>query len=212
MPPRNNSGPPPVMTWKRASLVLTVAVIFDLLRAFFNMFWFFGPALVAIYCTYVASGWVGSLWGLTAGACTAISIKTGVIAAAVTIPFGTVMADATALFGYLTVGMLVLWTNMRILKTVGSAVLKFSGSAGASAIPIIGALPFFTFTLWRLYRNQIQIEKAAYKKWEGETAAAQQQQRNEQAIQIAQIRGFRQTQVMQQEAANDVPQQMKEAA
>ncbi|MBI4093759.1 hypothetical protein HY417_02245 [Candidatus Kaiserbacteria bacterium] len=203
------------MTWKKASLVLVVAGIFDLVRAFFNMFWFFGPALGAWYCTSVASGWVGSLWGLTAAACAGVAVKAGIVASVITVPFGVVMADATALFGYLTLGMLVLWTNMRILKTIKNGVLKFSASAGVSAIPIISALPLFTFTLWRLYRTQIRLEKEAFKKWEKENAATQLQQRNQQAAYIAQIRGFQQTQVMRQEAVNDnkyTPQQMDRAA
>ena len=189
-----------MMTWKKASLVLVVAGVFDAVRTFFSMFWFFGPALAAWYCTKIASGWVGDLWGLTAGACTVIGIKTGVVASAITIPLGVIMANATSLFGYLTLGMLILMTNARILKTLENGILKFSASAGVGAIPIIGALPVFTFTIWRLYRTQIRLERAAYKKWEKETAAARLQQRNQQ---IAWIQANQQAQFMQQKATND---------
>ncbi|MEK7101672.1 MAG: hypothetical protein AAB882_00770 [Patescibacteria group bacterium] len=220
MPPRNNSlprlrrggptpAPPPVRTWKEAStiLVLVAAGIFDAIKAFFNMFWFFGPALAAWYCAKVAGGWVGSLWGLTTAACTALAVKTGALAAAVTIPFGTVMADATALSGYLVVGTLVLWTNMRILKTLTNGVLKFSASAGASAIPLVGALPFFTFTLWRLYRTQIRLEKKAFKKWESANAAAKLQQRNQQTAQILDFQAARRVQSQREQAAEQEAQE-----
>lgn len=182
------------------------------------MFWFFGPTLAALYCAHKVSGWIGSVWGLTETACAAVAIKAGAAASVITIPFGTVMADATALLGFLTLGTVVLATNARILKTIANGVLKFSASAGVGAIPIIGALPVFTFTLWRLYRTQIRLEKEAFQKWEKETAAARLQERDRQAAYGAQIQAarqaqFQQEQLMQQEAVNEAQyEQNQEAA
>lgn len=230
MPPRNNnlatslrrgnrgavlSPPPPVMTWGRATPVLVVAGVFDLVRAFFNMFWFFGPALAAVYCTSKASDWVGSLWGLTATVCAGVSAAAGAAVAKVTIPFSVVMADATALLAFLTLGLWILISNARIFKKGGSGALTFTAGFGVSAIPIIGTLPACTFSIWRLYRAQIAIEKVAYATWEKETAAARLQQQKQQVMHMTQIQAIQQAQFMRQEAANDdeyIPQRVDEAA
>ena len=37
---RNNTEPPPVMTWGKAIPALVIAVIFDVARIFFEFFWF----------------------------------------------------------------------------------------------------------------------------------------------------------------------------
>ncbi|HCG99655.1 MAG TPA: hypothetical protein DE036_07670 [Actinobacteria bacterium] len=193
MPPkRNNPGPPPpVMTLKGALPILVAAGIFDLARLFFTMFWFFGPALAAIYCTYTASDVVGSLWGLTAAVCVGVAVKAGALVSAVTIPFSVVMADAVALFGFLVLALWILLRNARLLKIVASGMLYLGASFGVGAIPLVGGLiPAFTLTLWKLYRRQIKLEKAAYAKWEKENAAAQQQERNQRMTQATQQAQF----------------------
>ena len=179
------------MTLKGALPILVAAGIFDLARLFFTMFWFFGPALAAIYCTYTASGWVGSLWGLTAAVCVGVAVKAGALVSAVTIPFSVVMADAMALFGFLVLALWILLRNARLLKIVASGMLYLGASFGVGAIPLVGGLiPAFTLTLWKLYRRQIKLEKAAYAKWEKENAAAQQQERNQRMTQATQQAQF----------------------
>ncbi len=183
---RNNSSePPPTMTWSKATPVLVVAVLFDVVRIFFEMFWFFGPALAALYCTSTVSGWVGSLWGLTAAACVAGAAKAGVAVSAVTIPFGTVMAIAVGLFGWLTIGFLLMSTNARIFKVPGNA-LWLIASLGIAEIPLIGTIPSFTLALWRMYRKQIKAETAALRRWEKENAEAQLQEREQRVAQLMQ--------------------------
>ena len=194
---------PPVMTWRKAAPVLAVAGIFDFLRLLCVFFWFLGPALAAIYCVNKVSGWVGSLWGLTATMCAATSGAAGIAASEITIPLGAILADAAALIGFLTLGMIIIMSNKRILKTVTSAPLQFTAAFGVSAIPFIGSvLPAFTFILWRLYRGQIRVEKAAHKKWGEETAAARKETRNQQQAQLLQQQAVIQAQTAQ-EAAND---------
>src|SRR3989344_3818571 len=89
-----SSKPPQTMTWSKALPVIIVAGILDAIRMFFTMFWFFGPAIAAAYCTSEASDWVGSLWGLTATACAAGAIAAGSAVSEVTASFGTIMAMA----------------------------------------------------------------------------------------------------------------------
>lgn len=192
---RNSAKPPEAMTWGKAMPMIVVAGVFDLVRIFFEMFWFFGPALVAAYCSMQASDWVGHLWGLTEAACTAAAGAAGFYGAAVTIPFGTTMAMATGLFGYLTIGLWILMRNPRIFIANASGSLWLAGSFGVSVVPLVGAIPAFSFVLWRLYRTQIHVEKAALKKWEKEHAAAKRQERERQQA-AALMR-------MQQAAAND---------
>jgi len=188
---RNNPEPPEVMTWGRAMPVLVVAGIFDLLRIFFVLFWFFGPALAAVYCVSSVSGWVGSLWGMTAAACGIGAAAAGAAVSAFTIPFGTVMAMAVGLFGFLTLGLWILAKNARIFKANATGSLWFVGGFGVSQIPLIGALPAFSFVLWKLYKTQIRVEKAARRKWEKEQADGRERERNRQTARLMQARDDR---------------------
>lgn len=200
---KNSKAPPEVMTWGKASLVLIIAGVFDLLRAFFNLFWFFGPAIAAIYCSSKVSGWVGSMWGLTDAACTAVAGAAGFYFSPIIAAFGVVMADAVALLGFLFLILLVLMTNTRILKTVQTAMMQIGASFGVAALPLIGAIPTFSITLYKLYRRQIKIETAAYKKWEKDHANEQIQQRQQQAAQLIQNQQDQVAQAQLQQIAND---------
>lgn len=218
MPQKRNSPPPPVMTLSKAMPVLIVAGVFDLAKMFFNMFWFFGPAIAAIYCASKVNSLVGSLGGLADTACKTVATAAGTFFSPVLASFGTVMADASALFGFLTIGLLIFMTNSRILKTVRTAKMQITASFLVGAIPLIGALPSFAPTVYKLYRRQIKLETAAYAKWEKENAEAQAQQRNQQmAQQGAQIQATEQAraqreQFMQREAANDARYNQDQAA
>lgn len=194
------------MKWSRAAPVLAVAAIFDLARAFFNLFWFFGPALAAVYCASKVGEWVGSLWGLTETACVAGAAVSGAYVAAITIPLGVIMATATGLAAFLVLGLLVIMTNARIFKSSPSIMLRLTGSLGMGIIPLVGAIPVFSFTMWRLYRRQIKVESAALKRWEKEHAqdiAMQNKERQRQAAQLMQVRNAQIVQFQNQEAAND---------
>ena len=204
---KNSQEPPKTMTWGQSSIVLVPAALFDLARAFFALFWFFGPALAAAYCSSKVSGWVGSLWGLTENVCVAGAAVAGVYVSAITIPFGVVMADAVGLAAFLVLGLLVVWTNARIFKSGPAVMLRLTGGLGISVIPIIGAIPAYSLVLWRLYAKQIEIEGAARKQWEKERAedlVRQARERQQQAVQIMQMRDMQNSQALQQQgAAND---------
>lgn len=201
---RNSETPPKVMTWPKAIMpVLIVASIFDLVRAFFNLFWFFGPAIAALYCSSKVSDMVGSVWGLTKIACDTAAVAAGVYFSPVIASFGVIMADAVALLGYLLLTALVLGTNSRILKTVQTAMMQIGASFGVAALPFIGAIPTFTITLSKLYRRQIKLEKTTYRKWEKAQAEEQNRNREQQAAEITRARNVQAVQMQQQEAAND---------
>jgi hypothetical protein len=184
---RRRQEPPLVMTWKKASFFLVVCVVFDALRLFFTMFWFFGPALAGMYCTSKAGALVGQWWGLTAFACTAAGGIIGYFSAPVTVVFGTVMAIAVGLFGWMTVGLLLLMFNSRIFK---ENALWFISSLAISEIPLVGALPSMTAATWKMFSNQIKKERAAFKKYEKEQSDEQLRE----AQYLAQVRAHEQMQ------------------
>lgn len=204
MPPRRNSTPPPqVMTWGKASFVLVIALILDAARLMFEMFWFFGPALAALYCANSVSDTVGTTvtkvagGAITAG-CTALAGVAGFFGSPAIAAFGVVMAIAIGLFGWLVIGLILMWTNARIFK---ENALWFVSSLAISEIPLVGSIPALTLILGRMYHHQIKTEQAAFKAYEKEQAAAQlavQQQQTRQLMQAQQ-----QVQVAQQVAAND---------
>ncbi|MFA6414416.1 MAG: hypothetical protein WC217_01425 [Candidatus Paceibacterota bacterium] len=170
---RSNQEPPPVMTWGKAAPALVVGALFDALRLLFEMFWFFGPALAALYCTVKGGGGaiVAALCGTTAAA-------VGTVGVSAITAFGVIMAMAVGLFGWLVIGLYLMRTNSRIFK---ENALWFIGSLALSEMPLIGAVPAFTLTLWKMYSNQIRIEKAAFKKYEEEQKAAELKEQKQQA-------------------------------
>lgn len=187
---------PPVMTKGGRGFVLVFAVIFDALRTFFYFFVFFGPALLAAYCA--SKG--GDIWlvgGLVTDACVAAATAAGIAGAEVTGPLGILMAEAVGLIGFLTLGLIILMTNLRIFKTAATAPTWFVGAFAFGAVPFLGALPVFSVVIWRLYGAQIKAERDAHQKWEKEHAAAKRQERErQQAAALAR---------MQQAAASDEP-------
>jgi len=182
---RNNAGPPPVMMWAKASLVLVVAGIFDALRYFFVFFWLAGPAMIGLYCT-AKVGDTAVIGGLLTAGCAAGATAVGIGGAAAFVALGSVMAIATAFTGWLAVNGLILMTNSRAFKENPLAVLwSFEG---------LGA--FLLVMVWGVYRDQIKREQAAFKKYQEETAAQQAQERNRQAAYLMQARA---TQLAQDE-------------
>ena len=191
MSQKRNSAPIGRMTWGRALPVLIVCAVFDALRLLFGMFWFFGPALAALYCTSTAGGWVGSLGGLTATACTAAAAL-GFYGFALSATFGTVMAMAVGLFGWGTVTLILAITNPRIWKSNVRGWIWSVFALGISEVPLLGTIPMLTITHWRLYMGQIKTDKTALKQYRKEqdkiTASVQMQEQNRQTAELMQTR------------------------
>jgi hypothetical protein len=82
-------------------------------------------------------------------------------------------------------------------------MMQIGASFGVAALPFIGAIPTFTITLSKLYRRQIKLEKAAYKKWEKAQAEEQNRNREKEAAEITNARDAKTVQLQQKEAAND---------
>lgn len=202
MPQKRNSPPPEVMTWARASPVLILCVIFDALRFFFNMFWFFGPALAALYCTVKVSDAVGSLGGIVAGACTAGAATAGGLAFGAIEMFGVIMAMAVGLVGWLTVFLVQLMNNFGIFKENFAMIIRFGLSLLLSEIPIINALPSLTIINATMFHIQIKKGQEELRKWKEAQTTTQQAERAQ----------FMQNQATQQEAANDEAYNQIEAA
>lgn len=190
------SAPPPTMTWGKAAPVLVVCLVFDAIGFFFELFWFFGPALAGVYCTVKVSSWVGSLWGTTATVCAAGATALGYFGAGPLGAFGVIMATAVGLFGWLTIGAWLMITNSRIFK---ENALWFASSLGVTEIPLIGMLPALTAMTWKMYRRQINTEKAALKKYDQEQAAAQAEERQRRIAEFMAMRAENEARVAEQE-------------
>lgn len=186
------------MTWWKASPVLALCVLFDVARAFFQWFWFFGPALAAATCTAkwssTVSTYSGGLLGPKTAAliCGSGAVGAGVFAFGPMAALGTVMAFSIALIGWLTIGLILLLFNARIFKENG---LWFVASLGTSIIPFIGSIPFMTIFIGKMYYTQIKIEKRAFKKWQNDQAAVKAYERNLQLQQFAGLQAVREPEI-----------------
>lgn len=198
---RNNTEPPPVMTWGKALPILIIAAIFDALRIMCEQFWFFGPLLTAFYCTAKVSGVLGTTVG--GALCGVAATAAGVVGAGPLEVFGIVMAMAVGLFGWLTLLLLLMLMNGRIFKENAGNAIWFAASLLVSEAPLIGTIPAFIGITWRLYSTQIKNDKEALLKYEQQREAEQLQERNQQTAQLMQVRAAQQAQIEQQEAANE---------
>lgn len=203
----NKSTAPEAMTWGKAVPALAIAGIFDALGFLFGMFWLFGPALAAAYCTAVAgetlATWTFGLLGTkTAGAaCAAGAMAAGSLLSEPLIMFGTAMAMATEFFGWLAIGFVLMMTNARIFKEHPSHSFLFGASLGLSEIPLIGSLPVLTGATVRMYYSQIKKDKEILEKHKKESANTQLQDRRQRAAELMQIQESRLNQAQQQNAA-----------
>ncbi len=204
--PRNNNNPgprPEPMTWLRALPVLALCVLFDALRLFFNLFWFFGPALAGVLCTIVGSSYLpGNAGTLVAGGvCSTAAVVAGVVAVKATTFFGVVMAMVVGLIGWLTIFLIQVMNNIGIFKESWAIIIRYVVSRLVSfvlgQIPLINALPSLTIINGYMYHRQIKNGGEALRKWEEETADARQREQQQQALQAQQAR------ILQMQAAND---------
>ena len=184
---RNISVPPKTMTWAKASPIIAVAGIFDLLRMFFEMFWFFGPALAAAYCTSSVNSAIGTTVTATAGkivatGCVTVAGVTGAALSEMTTVFGIIMAMAVGFLGWLTVGIIIIMSNSRIFKEEAGHSMWFALSLLISEVPFIGALPGLTGITWKMYRTQIKKDKENMKKYEKQLVEMNEQEGIENAV------------------------------
>ncbi len=213
MPPRSNNlprlsqkegtlqKPPEPMTWSRAMPILVTALIFDALRFLFTMFWFFGPALAALYCTSSVNGALGTTVGgvagkIVAGGCSVTAGVAGYLTAPALETFGIVMAMAVGLLGWMIIGLIFLLTNPRGLKENTGNILWFVASLLLSEIPFIDAVPTLSVTMAKLYYSQIRKEKADWASYQEASAAEEQALRNQR---VAAFFELQQAQAQEQE-------------
>ena len=212
MPPsRNNETPPPVMTWPKAMPTLVVAGIFDLLRMFFDMFWFFGPFLAAVAANAAVGGGVT---GAVVGG--GVGLFAGTLGAPAIEAFGVVMAMAVGLAGWMAIGLILALKNRRIFEANSGNTIWFVAGLMVSEIPLIGALPGLTGSMYRMYHAQIQHDKAALQAYEAGQAAKQLSQSRQQAAALMQMQEQEQEQAQlaqaEQETANDTAYAEQERA
>lgn len=182
---KHSATPPPTMTWGKASPVIALAVVFDLVRIFFLGFVFFGPAMLAAACTYETTGAVSTLTvgllgtktaalGCTAGVTGGVVAANFFTAGGVTLAlsyFGQVMGMSIAIMAWFTLAVIIILTNRRLIADNVKALLPTLIGFGITQIPFIDFLPAITGTTWRLYHVQITTERATLETWKKEQAA-----------------------------------------
>jgi hypothetical protein len=208
MSPSRSNTPPDAMTWKRALPVLILCGIFDISRAFFSMFWLFGPVIAVMYCASGASGILGTI---LAAICAAAAGTAGYFLSPALVTFGVIMAMVIGLVGWMTIGLILIMFNARIIKENASASLNLLASLGVGEAPLINAVPALTFTVARLYRTQIRKEHKELKAWEKAHAAQLQQERE---ARLQQVQQARQAQEQDEQEFEDeqIAQQEEEAS
>ncbi len=224
---KGSSGPPPVMTWTRAIPTIALAILFDALRAFFGMFWLFGPALATVYCTNTVNTAVGTSVAagagkIVAGACAAAAATIGTLFSPELTTFGVIMAMAIGLAGWLTVWFWLLMTNPRIFKENLADVLHviwFYLCLFVIEIPFIGCAPWVSAVTYRMYKYQIKIETKALKEYEQEQVAISNQDRMQQMAYLTHIQQQEEAtaeaefeEQEQESMAEDFPEEMRLAA
>lgn len=204
-----NSKSPEAMTWGKGVPVIVIAVVFDALRIFFEMFWIFGPALAVAYCTAEGSAVLSSAtFGVletktAAAACSLAGGAAGYFASPALILFGNVMAIAIGLFGWLTIGLVLIITNARIFTEHASHKLWLVASLLISEIPIIGSLPAFTVTIVKMYHAQIKNDKETLEKAAGNGNDSKLQERRQQSTELKQLQRAQLQQPEQRNAMNE---------
>jgi hypothetical protein len=201
MPQNKNNPEPPTMTWRKAMPILVVAIIFDLVRCFFEWFVVLGPALGAALGAVVCTAGVNSAIGTTIAATTGKVVATGCTlfstgAAGVagfflsetTETFGAIMSDIVGFAGFLTLGLWILMRNKRLFVINPSGSLEFVANFGICEIPFVGTIPAFSIMLYFMYKKQIKVEKAALKKWEQEQENNRLQERNQRIAELMQAK------------------------
>ncbi len=202
------------MTWGRALPILAICVVFDALRFLFEQFWIIGPALAAAYCANKTSD-VALIGGLLAKGCVAGAGAVGFFAGPALTVFGIVMAMAVGLFGWLTIGLILVRLNPRIFKDHAIHSLWLIISLLISEVPLIGSVPALTITTAKMYHTQIKTDSENLKKYQDQNAAALQQERRQQASELMEDRATQQ--IAQAKAAEElneeeIPDEVREAA
>lgn len=206
MPQKRNS-PPEVMTWGKAVPVLVVAAVFDAIGLLCQMLWFFGPAFAGLICTATASSYVGE--PIAGAVCGTSAVAAGIAANAVLMPLGVILGMAVGLFGWLTIGLWLMVSNKRIFK---ENALWFAGSLLMEEIPLVGALPALTLTVWKMYRTQIRVEKEEFRTFQKEQATQELiERRRQEAVLAQQARAMRLAEEAEQDARMNDEQYEKAA-
>lgn len=203
---RNSETPPKTMTWKKAAPLLVGAGVLDALRYMFLFFWFFGPAMVGLYCA-AKVGDVAVIGGLLATGCAAGAAAIGVGGFTIAATFGTIMAIAVGFLGWLIVTSFIFMTDSRTFGENPSSMLWLFAGIGASVFVMA----------WGVYRAQIKIEKAALQKWQEEHAATQLQERQQQAAELMQAREASnaaeyEAQTYENEEGDEIPDEVRKVA
>ncbi len=195
-----HDSPPKTMTWGKALPMLALALVFDAIRFMFEQFWFFGPVLLGLATeAALGGGIVGKVGAVVVGG------LAGFYGSGAFELFGVVLAMAAGLIGWMTICLLIIFTNRRLIKENSTNVLWLMGGLFVSEVPLVGTLPALTGTMAKLYSAQIKKDKATKRAYEKRVSSKQRTLRESQN---AQLRAFQ----AQQAANAEEYEALREAA
>jgi len=172
--------PPPQTTWGSAIPALAIAGVFYMLQLMFTWLIFFGPLFVGLVCKVATDSTIAGV------VCTVAAGAASVAAAAAAIEaFGLIMAEV---IGFVAWGAVFLYIFVRNRRLLTDNFLWMGASLIWSEVLFINSLPALPVTIYRMYRVQIKKDKEKMKKYREERAAAEFQERREQAAELAQFR------------------------
>lgn len=174
--PRPSTPEPPVMTWRKASLYLGIAIFFDVLKFLCEVFfWVLGPALLAYYVSNHI------LWGgaVSNAAGAAVGLAAGFWGYPAFVFFGIILGVLFGFMGWFLIGLLLIFTNRRIFTVHVSNALWFIGGLAIGEVPLVGTVPSITGATWFMFHRQIKSDKEAHAKWKKDNAVALAQEARE---------------------------------
>jgi hypothetical protein len=200
IPGRKRAAPPaavkPRMTNTKAAILLGLAVIFDVLKFMCTQLWFFGPALigtaVAAATGSKAVGALAGALGIGAQVFPAIGIGIAVL--------GLILAITVGFLGWLILIITMAAFGIRFFDGHNRAFLRIFVGFLVSELPLIDALPSFTFSIWSIVRGEYKADKIARKEAAAKQAVVLRQEQRIDSMKQKQILALQAAQAAQEEA------------
>jgi hypothetical protein len=195
------------MNAMKATILMSLALVFDVLKFMATQLWIFGPALVGGAAGVAVASQYGALAGKAAGLITgaasgAAELIPGVAAGVELI--GVILALAIGLLGWLILITVMASFRIRFFKGESRNFLRLFVGFLVSEIPLIDALPSFTVSTWLIIRGEYKAQKEAKAKYDAEYGAFLKQQQRTQNIEQKQLLQLQAAQIQAEQDEQDL--------
>lgn len=189
-----STGTPPVNKGGGLTgvILLSLAVVFDVAKAFFASLFLTGSAIAGLVVAGALdssslTSWLPGFAKAGVGALAAVG--TGVAAGPELEIFGIIAAMLIGFVGWVILIFTMFFSGITFFSGRPRSFLKLFVGFVASEVPLIDAIPTFTPTIWLLLRDErkeYRKELAAYKKTLADAEQAARVQQTEQLIALKQ--------------------------